>query len=142
MSFEENTARSTSRVIHRSATRPTRTSAKTAKWAARKTAKSARKASRRSRKTAKKTRKTQSAPLYKKTRNKIHITERGAVKIKKNGKWVYVTQAVVAGLAAIGTGGILWTLKNKDSTLSSESSKSRQEKKKEKQQYATVVDIC
>ena len=81
-----------------------RQSTRTAKKTARRTTKSARKASKPKRRTRKK-RKTQSEPTYKKTRNKVHITERGAAKIKKNGKWVYVTGALTGGLAIIGAGG-------------------------------------
>ena len=100
-------ARRVSRKGTRTAKRSARKSARTAKKTARRTTKSARKASRKQRKTTRK-RKTQSAPTYKKTRNKVHITERGAAKIKKNGKWVYVTSLLAAGAAGIGAGGYLY----------------------------------
>lgn len=102
-----NKAREVSRKGTRTAKRSARKSSRTAKKTARKTTKSARKASRRPRKTTRK-RKVQSVPTYKKTRNKVHITDRGAAKIKKNGKWIYVTVALTSGLAAIGTSGYLW----------------------------------
>lgn len=71
--------------------------------------KSARKASRRkTTKSTPKKRRTQSAPMYKQTRNKVYITKRGAAKIKKNGKWKYVTPLLLTGAAAIGGGGYLW----------------------------------
>ena len=99
-----------------------RRSTRTAKKTARKTTKSARKASRRPRKTTRK-RKVQSAPTYKKTRNKVHITDRGAAKIKKNGKWIYVTTLLATGAALIGTGGRLWKREKEISELEKQISK-------------------
>ena len=100
-------ARKVARKSGNATKRSSRQSTRTAKKTARKTAQSARKVSRRPRKTTRKRRKreTRSAPTYKKTRNKVHITDRGAAKIKKNGKWVYVTGALTGGLAIIGAGG-------------------------------------